>query len=143
MDKKKPDLSNLRLLGCTTFAHIPTELKGKMDDKAKKCIMLGYYPSQKEYRLWDETNQKVFSGRDVTFIEETEETNQKIALLPLSVLLPPSQTIDKTNASQKKGPDNDLDQNAKECVTTRRSLRPKRKLRNMDNYVVYSSMTVK
>jgi hypothetical protein len=43
MYKKTPDVGNLRIFGCIAYAHIPKEnRKSKLDDRARKCILLGY-----------------------------------------------------------------------------------------------------
>lgn len=68
----KVDLSNLRVFGCTAYAHIPHELRKKLDPKSKKYIMVGYCEHTKGYRLVDpEQPGKVVKARNVIFIEST------------------------------------------------------------------------
>lgn len=64
---KKPDISNLRVFGCTAYAHIAKELRKKLDSKTTKCVMMGYATSG--YRLWDATKHKIIVARDVIFNE--------------------------------------------------------------------------
>jgi hypothetical protein len=39
---KKPSLKHLMFLGCDPYVHVPRENRGKMDNKSKKCIFIGY-----------------------------------------------------------------------------------------------------
>lgn len=64
---KKPDISNLRVFGCDAYAHVPKELRKKLDSKTKKCIMVGYGVSG--YRLWDPERRQIIMARDVIFNE--------------------------------------------------------------------------
>ncbi|MCO5555505.1 hypothetical protein L7F22_009050 [Adiantum nelumboides] len=48
---RKPSVSYLRVFGCLAYAHIPQQLRGKLDDKAVKCIFVGYSSGSKGYRL--------------------------------------------------------------------------------------------
>ena len=38
----KPDLSKLRVFGCSVFVHVPKEQRGKLEAKSWKGIFLGY-----------------------------------------------------------------------------------------------------
>lgn len=35
---KRPNLTHLKVFGCVAYAHIPDQLRKKLDDKAEKCI---------------------------------------------------------------------------------------------------------
>ncbi|MDV3146702.1 MAG: reverse transcriptase domain-containing protein [Sweet potato little leaf phytoplasma] len=63
-----PDLSNLRVFGCVAYAH---SREGKLDNRAKKCLFLGYPQGVKGYRLWciEKGEEKCIISRDVTFDE--------------------------------------------------------------------------
>ena len=65
----KPDVSFLRVFGCSAYAHIPKAERRKLDSKARKCVMLGYGTSQKGYRLYDIEQMKVMHSRDVVLDE--------------------------------------------------------------------------
>ena len=59
MKSYKPNVNNLRIFGCSAYAHIPKDERSKMDPKAKKSIFLGYGIGVKGYRLFDtETHRK-------------------------------------------------------------------------------------
>ena len=76
---KKPDVSNLRVFGCTVYAHVPDASGQKFDQKAVKMRFVGYSLTQKGYRLYDENRQRIFIRRDITFNEmEFGSTNVQV-----------------------------------------------------------------
>ena len=66
---EKPSISYYRPFGCPAYAHIPKEKRTKLDSKTRKCIMMGYEPGTKAYRLWDPKCKCMFTSRDVIFDE--------------------------------------------------------------------------
>ncbi|MCO5613213.1 hypothetical protein L7F22_067489 [Adiantum nelumboides] len=66
---RKPSVSYLRVFGCLAYAHIPQQLRGKLDDKAVKSIVVGYSSGSKGYRLYNPTTNTIFESRDVIFAE--------------------------------------------------------------------------
>ena len=71
---KKPSVSHLRVFGCKPYAHVPKDERGKLDHKAKPCILLGYGEETKGYRLYDVNKRKVPLNRDVIFNENETGT---------------------------------------------------------------------
>ncbi|MCO5548117.1 hypothetical protein L7F22_001575 [Adiantum nelumboides] len=67
--EKKPSVSYLCVFGCLAYAHISQQLRGKLDDKAVKCILVGYSSGSKGYRLYNPTTNKIFESRDVIFVK--------------------------------------------------------------------------
>ena len=61
----------MRVFGCLAYAHVPQQLRGKLDDKAVKCIFVGYSSGSKGYHLYDPVKQKLFESRDVVFVENS------------------------------------------------------------------------
>ncbi|MCO5549447.1 hypothetical protein L7F22_002918 [Adiantum nelumboides] len=70
---RKPSVSYLRVFGCLAYAHIPQQLRGKLDDKAVKCIFVGYSSGSKGYRLYNPATNKIFESHDVIFAETTAQ----------------------------------------------------------------------
>ncbi|MCO5572729.1 hypothetical protein L7F22_026488 [Adiantum nelumboides] len=70
---KRPSVSYLRVFGCLAYAHIPQQLRGKLDDKAIKCIFVGYSSGSKGYRLYNPATNKIFESRDVIFAKTTAQ----------------------------------------------------------------------
>ena len=65
----KPSLAQLRIFGCTAYAHIPKEKRQKLDVKTLQCIYIGYAENRKAYRLYHKPTRRVFESRNVTFDE--------------------------------------------------------------------------
>ena len=49
--------------------HVPKEKMRNLDNKAKKCIFIGYKDGIKGYKLWNPVTRKVVYSRHVVFRE--------------------------------------------------------------------------
>ena len=59
-------VSHLKVFGCVAYAHVPDELRKKLDKKGHKCIFVGYFEDTQAYKLYDPITRKVrFISRDV------------------------------------------------------------------------------
>jgi hypothetical protein len=65
----KLNVVHLRTFRCIAYAHIPSELRKKLDDKSEKCIFTGYSETSKAYRLYNPITKKLILSRDVKFSE--------------------------------------------------------------------------
>ncbi|MCO5603057.1 hypothetical protein L7F22_057200 [Adiantum nelumboides] len=70
---RKPSVSYLCVFGCLAYAHIPQQLRGKLDDKAVKCVFVGYSSGSKGYKLYNLATNKIFESCDVIFAETTAQ----------------------------------------------------------------------
>lgn len=70
MTERKPDVSHMRIFGCVAYAHVPNNLRKKLDDKSKKCIFLGYGEQSKAYLLYNPITRKVVINKDIKFTKE-------------------------------------------------------------------------
>jgi hypothetical protein len=68
---KKPSVRHLHVFGCEAYAHVPKEKRSKLENKAVKCIFIGYSVGVKGYKLWDPMACKVLYSRNVIFRELT------------------------------------------------------------------------
>lgn len=75
---KKPNLTFMRIFGCTAMVHVPKEKRRKLDVKSIECIFVGYCNASKAYRLFEKATKKIHISRDVIFIEE--KTNREVVL---------------------------------------------------------------
>ena len=67
---EKPNLSNLRAIGCKAYYRIPDVNRKKLDQKAKIGVHLGYDSSNdKAYVILDWDSRKIVRTRNVTFDE--------------------------------------------------------------------------
>jgi hypothetical protein len=82
-------LSHLKVFGCVAYAHVPDQLRKKLDDKAEKCIFVGYSEETKAYKLYNPQTQKVIISRDVTFDEdgvwEMSEKEKELVPIPITI----------------------------------------------------------
>ena len=62
-------VSHLNFCCCVAYAHVPNELRRKLDKKGHKCIFVGYSEDTKAYKLYDPITRKVIISRDVQFVE--------------------------------------------------------------------------
>jgi Reverse transcriptase (RNA-dependent DNA polymerase) len=65
----KPTVTRFRPFGCPAYAHVPKANRTKLKSKTRKCIMLGYEPGTKVYRLWDPKCHCIVKSCDVIFDE--------------------------------------------------------------------------
>ena len=66
---KKPSIAHLKIFRCDAFMHVPKEKRSKLDNKAEKCIFVGYKDGIKGYKLWNPVTRKIIYSRDVVFRE--------------------------------------------------------------------------
>ncbi|KAJ9547057.1 hypothetical protein OSB04_019600 [Centaurea solstitialis] len=59
-----------RIFGCTSFVHIHSHNRGKLDPRALKCIFVGYSSTQKGYKCYHPPTRKMYISADVTFVED-------------------------------------------------------------------------
>nr|GEW98811.1 ribonuclease H-like domain, reverse transcriptase, RNA-dependent DNA polymerase [Tanacetum cinerariifolium] len=67
--RRKPNLENLRVVGCIAYAKVPSQHLKKLDDRSSRMVYLGNEQGSKSYRLFDPTTQKICVSRDVKFKE--------------------------------------------------------------------------
>ena len=85
---RKQNVTHMRVFGCMTYAHVPDELRKKLDNKGEKCIFVGYNDESKAYKLYNPSTKKVIISKDVYFIEEEagdgslEKANNVKACIP-------------------------------------------------------------
>lgn len=66
---KKPDISNLRVFGCTCYVLIPASKRTKLEPKAFKAIFIGYPTGTKGWRFYNPVTQAIGKSRDIIFDE--------------------------------------------------------------------------
>jgi hypothetical protein len=72
---------HLSTFRCIAYAHIPSELRKKLDDISEKCIFTGYNETSEAYRIYNPISKKLILNRDVKFLENqfwNESENQQM-----------------------------------------------------------------
>ena len=91
-DSLKPSISHLQIFGSTVYAQLSNPKRSKLDDKATKCIFLGFEPNTQGYRLLLSGTTRIAVSRDVTFTHETTPIVKSNTLTSNSIL---SGTLDE------------------------------------------------
>lgn len=60
----------LKVLGCSSFVHIHSHNRGKVEPRDVKCIFLGYSPNQKGYKCYSPLTNLLYTSMDVMLFEE-------------------------------------------------------------------------
>lgn len=66
---RKPDVRHLHIFGCDAYAHVPNQLRRKLDEKAQKLTFIGYCEESKAFRLLDKRTGQLKVSRDVVFLD--------------------------------------------------------------------------
>lgn len=69
-----PSLEHLRVFGCTAYAHVPKELRQKLDPKGKEFLFMGYCEDSKGYKLIDpETKKITIADSELNQLKKTDD----------------------------------------------------------------------
>jgi hypothetical protein len=67
---RRSDVEHIRIFGCSTFSHVASERRTKLDPTAQQGILVGYSEVSKAYRIYIPPLRKVVVSRDVRFEED-------------------------------------------------------------------------
>ncbi|XP_061347561.1 uncharacterized protein LOC133293058 [Gastrolobium bilobum] len=65
----KPSVAHLKIFGSVAYAHIPDQLRTKLEDKSKKFVFIGYDEKTKGYKLIDPINKRVLNSTSAVNVE--------------------------------------------------------------------------
>jgi hypothetical protein len=70
----------MKVFGSIAYAHVPKELKKKLESKGMKCIFLVYNIDSNTYHLWCTEERKIIINKEVSFnqglnIESISQSN--------------------------------------------------------------------
>ena len=77
--KQQLKFTHLREFGTTVYAHIPKQKRQKLDQKAEKCLFVGYSENTKGYRVYNTQNKRVSIVRDLTFCKKANDNSETVA----------------------------------------------------------------
>ena len=66
---RRPDVEHIRIFGCSTFSHVPSERRTKLDPTTQQGILVGYVELYKAYRIYIPSLRRVVVSRGVRFEE--------------------------------------------------------------------------
>jgi hypothetical protein len=66
---RRPDVEHIRIFGCLTYSHVPSEKRTKLDPTTQQGILVGYSEVSKAYRIYIPSQRRVVVSRDVRFEE--------------------------------------------------------------------------
>src|SRR4051812_37938444 len=67
--KKKPNVSHLRVWGCTAYVHIQRDKRGSLGSHMEKCVFVGYPPGYKGWKFYNPTTKHTFISERADFDE--------------------------------------------------------------------------
>jgi hypothetical protein len=67
---RRPDVEHIKIFGCLTFSHVPSERRTKLDPTTQQGILVGYSEVSKAYRIYIPPLRRVVVSRDVIFEED-------------------------------------------------------------------------
>ncbi|KAL0402521.1 UNVERIFIED_CONTAM: Retrovirus-related Pol polyprotein from transposon RE2 [Sesamum latifolium] len=73
---KVPSYDHLRVFGCLVYVH-EKKKADKFGEKGRPCVFVGYPNGQKGYRVYDVESQRIYTSRDVIFLEDKYPFKQK------------------------------------------------------------------
>jgi len=99
---RMPCVAHMRVFGCTAYAMVPHEKRGKLDAKGTKCLFLGYCEGTKAYRLMCLQTNKIIKSRDVVFMEDSTSAGNDSEVRPSGRNEgPPVVVVDEPSKSPK------------------------------------------
>jgi hypothetical protein len=66
---RRPDVEHIKIFGCLTYSHVPSEKRTKLDPTTQQGILVGYSEVSKAYRIYIPSLRRVVVSRDVRFEE--------------------------------------------------------------------------
>lgn len=148
---EKPDVSQLKVFGCTAYALVPEHERRKWDRKTQCLRFVGYGSTSgiKGYRLFDERRRKLVVRRDVTFDEtkfnqEKETVIIKDAPAPEAEVMRPAEPVGEDHSQMKEIQSSSEDDAEPEQLQPRRSTRKTAgvpPMRYVDEFAGHSKVT--
>ena len=75
--KSRPDVSHLRVFGCTSYVHVKKDQRKQLQSHTQKCVFIGYPTNFKGWLFWNPTSQKEVLSDSAEFDERAFPGNSK------------------------------------------------------------------
>jgi hypothetical protein len=69
---RRSDVEHIKIFGCLTFSHVPSERRTKLDPTAQQGILVGYTEVSKSDHIYILPLRRVMVRRDVRFEEDRD-----------------------------------------------------------------------
>lgn len=151
-----PSLAHLKIFDCRAYAHVPKELRQKLDSKGTELLFVGYCQDSKGYRLMDPETKKITRSCYVIFLENCKyKDNEVQSIIQLTENQdPPNGSVEDNNeqkpteieesdsdtSSSEDSEYIDSVQNVKEIAQPRRSARQPKPIKR-DDYITYLTLS--
>ncbi|RVW12561.1 Retrovirus-related Pol polyprotein from transposon TNT 1-94 [Vitis vinifera] len=66
-----PSVKHLKVFGSLCYLHVPSIKRGKLDERAKKCVFVGFAAESRGYRIYSLSKMKIMISREVHFDENS------------------------------------------------------------------------
>jgi hypothetical protein len=109
---RKPDISHLRIWGCTAYMHVQKDKRRALGPHMEKCVFIGYPAGYKGWKFYNPNTKKSFICERADFDERFFPSNRSnpspsISLTPSP--LPPLDTVnDNAQMPDLEGDNNDI-----------------------------------
>src|SRR5579872_5680303 len=78
---RKPNVQNMRVFGCESFAHVDRSLRQKFDPTSSIGIFVGFSKESKAFRIFDLQERRIRTTRTATFNEQSFPLASKKAVI--------------------------------------------------------------
>lgn len=75
---EKPVLNYLHMFGAQDYVRVDASKRANLDEKANRCMFLGYSDSSKAYRVWGLDDQCVFTSRSILLDEPPPASHRAV-----------------------------------------------------------------
>jgi len=90
---KKPDVSHLRVFGCTAYVHVQKDQRKGLNPHTQKCVFIGYPSEYKGWEFYNPLTKKIIVSNSADFDERTFPGLTKSSDSPLPSFYVPSSSV--------------------------------------------------
>jgi hypothetical protein len=66
---RRAKLSSMRVFGCSVYVHVDMSQRRKPDDRALRCVFVGYARESSAWLVYNHATHRIVSSRNVVFDE--------------------------------------------------------------------------
>jgi hypothetical protein len=96
---RKPDISHLRVWGCTAYVHIQKDNRAGLGSHMEKCVFIGYPQGYKGWKFYNPTTKKTVIAERADYDERYFPLSKRLSSPSIA---PPSPAVENTPAVHKE-----------------------------------------